>query len=131
MSEVLTPCGVNEVRTMTEIIAYGVNEGPLQVQDFALIAVGTLAVFVCVAACVFVWRFVTGWLERTLRREVFANLDDARSNGHFEPGEYLDRASAEEIAEDMALHAEWSGNAVTAEVLTPYVRKWLRMRGLV
>jgi hypothetical protein len=59
-----------------------------------------------------------------LRQIVFANLNDARANGAFEPNEHLDGATAQEIAEDMVAMAEDCENFRAAE-LVPFVQEWL------
>lgn len=63
------------------------------------------------------------------RRAVFGNLDSAFTNGYFEPGEQLHNASPDEIAYDMTCYAPEFESA-RAETLTPYVRQWLRQKGL-
>jgi hypothetical protein len=62
-----------------------------------------------------------------LRNIVFTNLDHALVNGYFERGEYLDNATAEEVADDMVAMASDCEN-YTAEQILPHVKEWLEKR---
>jgi hypothetical protein len=59
-----------------------------------------------------------------LRKIVFANLDDARDNGAFEPKGHLDGSTPLEIAEDMVALAEDCENFRAME-LVPFIQEWL------
>lgn len=63
------------------------------------------------------------------RRAIFADLDSAYENGYFTEGEQLHNASPDEIAYDMTCYSPQFENA-RPETLTPYVREWLRQKGL-
>jgi hypothetical protein len=65
-----------------------------------------------------------GMTKQQLRKIVFSNLDDAKENGAFEVGGYLDSATALEIAEDMAALAADCEDKEPKE-LEPFVREWL------
>lgn len=61
--------------------------------------------------------------RRDMRQSVFDNLDSAHDNGYFGP--WRNGATAEDIAQDMALYAtDHNGNSYTQDI-TPYVREWL------
>lgn len=60
----------------------------------------------------------------TMRNRVFANLDNARENGFFDPGEQLHGATPEEIAGDLIAYAEDLANC-DEEDLAAHVRDWL------
>lgn len=84
-----------------------------------------LAVWLCATTLPTAIGCLTAWRDRRwLRRSVFANLDSAAENGYFEPGEHLYGATPDEIAHDMALHAEDLGALLGADIV-PYVREWL------
>jgi hypothetical protein len=63
-------------------------------------------------------------LDQSVREIVFASLTSAAENGYFKSGEYLDGATAEEIADDMLAFAP-DCEAFNAEMLLPYIREWL------
>lgn len=65
------------------------------------------------------------------RKIVFENLDSAYAGGQFEPdGYWTERPlSANDIAEDLVVYAEDCGN-LDPSYLEPYVREWLRYKGL-
>lgn len=74
--------------------------------------------------------FLVVWLLRSIKRGlVFAALDSAYQNGYFEPDEHLHGASPNEIAYDMTTYA-LEFESTRPETLTPYVRQWLRHKGL-
>jgi hypothetical protein len=58
-----------------------------------------------------------------IREIVFSNLDSAKGNGYFEPGEYLFSATPKEIADDLVALAE-DCECYEPEVLLPYVIEW-------
>jgi hypothetical protein len=59
-----------------------------------------------------------------IQRIVDQNLDAAKENGYFNPGEQLDNATTEEIAADMLAYASDVENFDTA-LLTPFVQNWI------
>jgi predicted house-cleaning NTP pyrophosphatase (Maf/HAM1 superfamily) len=64
-----------------------------------------------------------------LRAMVFSELDAARVNGYFAPGEYLHSAGAAVIADDMvAMSPACEGSE--PEQLLPYVQAWMMENGL-
>jgi hypothetical protein len=63
----------------------------------------------------------------TPKEIVFSNLDSAKEGGQFEPGEYLDGATAEDIAHDLVLYAE-DCEQFESKDLVQYVMEWLRDR---
>jgi hypothetical protein len=64
-----------------------------------------------------------------LRSKVFANLDSAKEGGQFEHGGYLYRANAQDIAEDLTIHAA-DLDEEREEDLLPHVREWLSNNGM-
>ncbi len=79
---------------------------------------------------------VTVWLAerwtdyKALRRTVFANLDDAAINGHFNKGEYLDGETPAGVAYDLTCYAEDCQDR-HPKLLEPHVRAWMRQKGLL
>lgn len=65
---------------------------------------------------------------RRIRRMVFDNLDSARDNGYFAPGEYLFAMSTEEIAHDLSCFAQ-DCEGMKPATLKPHVIAWERARG--
>lgn len=63
------------------------------------------------------------------RRAVFRDLESAYVNGYFKPDEQLYGCSPDEIAYDMTCYSE-QFEGTRPETLTPYVRDWLRQKGL-
>jgi hypothetical protein len=59
-----------------------------------------------------------------IQRIVDRNLDSAKENGYFNPGEQLDGATAEEIAADMLAYASDVEGFDTA-LLIPFVQNWI------
>lgn len=70
------------------------------------------------------------WLgqRKHVRRLVFDNLDSARDNGYFAPGEYLFAMSTEEIAHDLSCFAQ-DCEGMKPATLKPHVIAWERARG--
>lgn len=64
------------------------------------------------------------------RNLVFDDLDSAWDGGQFDPGNALQGESPEGVAYDMTCHATGCEDLTYHEML-PYVRKWMRMRGLI
>lgn len=85
-------------------------------------AIGVIVLFI---ACLFEHKIRRG----KMRRSVCRNLDSAFTNGYFEPGEQLHNASPDEIAYDLTCFAVDFEDA-RPETLTPYVRQWMRQKGL-
>lgn len=67
--------------------------------------------------------------QAKLRRVVWSTLDDARKDGHFEPGEYLHGADARTIAFDLRAYSDEAAYYTTDE-MEPHVRAWLESKGL-
>lgn len=92
----------------------------------ALIVVALIAAgWICIA-------LITRWYDRrhpSVHQAVFANLNHAWENAHFEAGGYLHGWSAADIAEDLTLNAGDCEHLDPAAV-APYVRDWLYMKGL-
>jgi hypothetical protein len=59
-----------------------------------------------------------------IRKIVFSNLDNAKENGYFERGEYLDGATPEEVADDLVALADDLERYLPKDIL-PYVKEWL------
>jgi hypothetical protein len=66
-------------------------------------------------------------LDLQVREIVFASLNSASESGYFKTSEYLHGATAEEIADDMIAFAP-DVEALTADLLLPYIREWLEQR---
>jgi hypothetical protein len=58
------------------------------------------------------------------REAIFENLDNAKENGYFEPGEYLHEHNAEDLAIDMMCYAE-DCETSSVEYLKPFIQEWL------
>ena len=83
-----------------------------------------------------IWALSLGAIyRRTLSRRtrlrwyVFNDLDNAYSNGYFEPEEHCHGMTADDLAQDLLLYSE-GGSAYYADDVTPYVREWLTKKGL-
>lgn len=63
------------------------------------------------------------------RKLVFDNLEHAWSEAHFERGGYLQGMTAAEIAYDLTCDCPDCSN-LDPSYLEPYVREWLRYKGL-
>jgi hypothetical protein len=66
-----------------------------------------------------------GIMIDALRELVFSNLNSAKEGGYFECGEYLDKATPEEVADDMVALAS-DLEDYRAEDIISYVREWLK-----
>jgi len=62
--------------------------------------------------------------DEGMRGILFSNLESARMNGYFGPGEYLNGATAEEIADDMIAFAEDCSDMKTEEMV-PFIKEWM------
>ncbi len=62
------------------------------------------------------------------KEQVFENLNSAKENGYFEPGQYLHEINAEDLALDMIFYAE---NCESCEVddILPFVKQWIEYNG--
>ncbi|QJD54344.1 hypothetical protein [Aminobacter phage Erebus] len=61
-----------------------------------------------------------------LKKIVFDNLDAAKENGYFEPGEQLHGSSAEDIALDLiAFACDCEDQEVGESLIVPFVEEWL------
>lgn len=90
----------------------------------------TTAYLALAAAGMFIGYLVERGIRRgRTRRAVLADLDSAYQNGYFKPDEQLHGCSPDEIAYDMTCYSPQFENA-KPETLTPYVRQWLRQKGL-
>lgn len=75
---------------------------------------------------------IWGTLKRRklIRNLVFDDLDSAWDGGQFDPGNALQGETPEGVAYDMTCYATGCEDLTYHEML-PYVRKWMRMRGLI
>lgn len=77
----------------------------------------------------FVWLAIALWPGDPVRALVFSNLNSAEGNDYFQPGEYLDGMSPDEIAYDLTQYAATCEGYQPTQ-LSPYVREWMQLRGL-
>ena len=61
-----------------------------------------------------------------LHEIVFSNLDAAKENGYFEPGELLHGESAVELAYDMLAFAADVEHIDNPGILVPHIEEWLK-----
>ena len=61
-----------------------------------------------------------------LHEIVFSNLDAAKENGYFAPGELLHNQSAKELAHEMIAYAADVEHIDSPEILVPHIEEWLK-----
>lgn len=90
-----------------------------------------LAMYAVASGAAILIGVIGGWRSdrRRIRRQVFENLDSAYRNGYFEPGEYLNCMSPDEIAYDMTVYAEDCA-PMEGPTLAQYVREWQYQKGM-
>ncbi len=62
-----------------------------------------------------------------LRKVVYENLNNAKENGYFKPGEQLHGATPEEIANDLLAYAVDCEPIDDPQLLVPYIVEWLKL----